>query len=122
MNFEKIIANRATKTVYRDNGRTIKLFVEDYSKSAILNEAVNQSRVEETNLNVPKLLEVTKLDNRWAIVSEYIEGETLQELMDKNPDKIDEYLEMFVNIQLDVLSNKVSLLSRIKDKFKRKIT
>ena len=122
MNFEKVIANRETKTVYRDNGRTIKLFVEDYSKSAILNEAVNQSRVEETNLNVPKLLEVTKLDDRWALISEHIEGTPLDKLMEENPEKEDEYLELFVKTQEEILKQRAPLLGRIHDKMRRKIT
>ena len=33
----EVIAERKTKTVYRDNDKTIKLFVENYSKSNILN-------------------------------------------------------------------------------------
>lgn len=70
----EVIAERKTKTVYKDNGRTIKLFIENYPKSNILNEALNQARVEETGLNIPKLLEVTKMENRWAIVSEHILG------------------------------------------------
>ena len=86
----EVIAERKTKTVYRDNDKTIKLFIENYSKSNILNEALNQTRVEETELNVPKLLEVTKIENRWALISEYIEGKSLQELMDENPEKLDE--------------------------------
>ena len=121
MNFEEVIANRSTKTVYKDKGRTIKLFVENYSKSAILNEAVNQARVEETNLNVPKLLEVTKIDNRWALISEYVEGKTITELMRENPEKIDHYLELFVKVQLVSLNNEVPMLNRIKEKFRRKL-
>lgn len=121
MNFEKVIAKRNTKTVYKDNGRSIKLFVENYPKSNILNEAVNQARVEETGINVPALLEVTKMDGRWALVSEFIEGNTLDKLMDENPEKIDEYLEILVNTQLKVLSKRAPLLSRIKDKMKTKL-
>lgn len=121
MKFEKIIAERPTKTVYRDNGRTIKLFIENYSKSDILNEAVNQARVEETSLNVPKLLEVTKLENRWALISEYIEGIPLDKLMEEHPEKEDEYLELFVNTQLNILNQRAPLLGRIKDKMKRKL-
>ena len=87
-NLEKPIAQRSTKTVYKDEDKTIKLFVEDYSKADILNEALNQARVEEgTNLNVPKLLEVTKIDNRWALVSEHIEGTPLNKLMEEHPEK-----------------------------------
>lgn len=122
-NLDNIIAERPTKTVYKDNGNTIKLFVPNYSKANILNEALNHARVEEsTDLNIPKLREVTTIDGRWALVAEHIEGVTLAELMDKNPNKEDEFLELFVNIQLETLSKKVPLLNRIKDKFRRKLT
>jgi hypothetical protein len=33
------------------------------------------------------VLEVMKLDGKWAIRSEYIPGKTLKQLMDENPDK-----------------------------------
>lgn len=116
------IAARPTKNVYRDNDCTIKLFVENYSKANILNEALNQARVEEvTDLNIAKLKEITKIDNRWALVSEHIEGTSLQELMDKNPEKLDEYLDLLVKIQLEVLSKQVPMLNPIKEKYKRKI-
>ena len=121
MNFEKVIAERKTKTVYKDNGKTIKLFIENYSKSDILNEALNHARIEETGLNVPKLLEVTKINNRWAIVYEYIEGKTLEELMNENPDKKDEYIKMFVDVQTEILSKKAPLLNRLKEKMKTRI-
>lgn len=121
-NLNNEIAKRKTKTVYRDNDKTIKLFVENYSKADILNEALNQARVEEgTNLYMPKLLAVTKIDNRWALVSEHIDGTPLDVLMDEHPEKFDEYLNKFVDIQLTILSKQVPLLNRIKDKFRRKI-
>ncbi|MBQ6991736.1 MAG: phosphotransferase [Clostridia bacterium] len=117
------IAKRKSKSVYKEDGKTIKLFIENYSKAAILNEALIQSRVEEsTDLNIPKLIEVSKINNRWALVSEHIDGTPLDILMQQNPDKEDEYLEMFVKLQLEVLSKTVPLLSRIKDKYKRKLT
>ncbi len=121
-NLTKVIAQRENKVVYKDAGKTIKLFVEDHPKSYILNEALNQARVEEsTDLNIPKLIEVTKIDNRWALVFEHIEGETLETLMQKNPDKLDEYLDLFVNIQLEILSKTAPLIYRVKEKFKTKI-
>jgi len=122
MDFEELIVKRPTKEVYKDKGRTIKLFVENYSKANILNEAVNQARVEETSLHVPSLLEVTKIENRWALISEYVEGTTLEDLMIKNPEKEEEYLLLFVDTQIKVLSERAPLLGRIKDKMKRKIT
>ena len=73
-------------------------------------------------LNVPSLLEVKKIENRWALISEYIEGKTLEQLMKENPEKEEEYLELFVDTQMKILAKKAPLLSRVKDKMKRKIT
>lgn len=118
-----IIAERKTKTVYKDNDTVVKLFIKDYSKADILNEALIHSRVEEnTNLNIPKLLEVKKYGSRWALTTEYVEGKTLTELMTEHPEKQNEYLDLFVKLQLEVLSNTVPLLNRIKDKFRKKLT
>ena len=123
MELGDVIAERKTKTVYRINGTTVKLFVENYSKANILNEALNQARVEEgTDLSIPKLISVTKIENRWALISEHIEGTPLNKLMEEHPERIDEYLNLFVEIQLEVLSKKVPLLTPIKDKFRRKLT
>ena len=89
MKLDRVIAVRTGKTVYRDGDKTIKVFDEDYKKSDVLNEALNQARVEETGLNIPKVIEVTKVDGKWAIVTEYIKGKTLAQLMEENPDKFD---------------------------------
>ncbi|MDF2684871.1 MAG: aminoglycoside phosphotransferase [Clostridia bacterium] len=119
---KNIIAVRTTKTIYRDGDKTIKVFENTYSKSDVLNEALNQSRVEETGLNIPKILEVIKIDGKWAIVSEYIEGKTLVKLTHENPDKIDEYLNLFVDLQMEIHSKRSPLLNKLKDKMNRKIS
>ena len=122
INLDNPIVERKTKTVYRDGDKTVKLFVENYSKADILNEALNQARVEEgTDLNIPKLLEVTKIDNRWALVFEHIEGTTIAELMEQHPEKTEEYLNWFVDIQVYILSKTVPHLNRIKEKYKNRI-
>ena len=59
MNLDKIIAVRTSKTVYRDGDTVVKVFDKDYQKTDVLNEALNQARVEETTLCIPKVLEVT---------------------------------------------------------------
>ena len=122
MNLERVIAVRTDKTVYRDGDKAIKVFNEDYSKANVLNEALNQARIEETELNIPKILEVTTIDGKWAIVYDYIKGKTLAQLMEENPDKKDEYLELFVDLQMTVHSQKCPLLNKLKDKMTRKIS
>lgn len=122
MNLDKVIAVRTGKTVYRDVDKVVKVFDSDYSKADILNEALNQARIEETGLKIPKILGVTMIDGKWAIISEYIAGKTMAQLMKENPDKFDEYLEKFVDIQIDVQSRKAPLLNKLKDKMNRKIS
>lgn len=122
MKLDNIIAVRKNKTVYRDNDRCIKVFDEHYSKADVLNEALNQARIEETGLNIPKIIEVTRVDGKWAIVSEFIEGKTLAQLMEENTEKKDEYLEILVDLQLLVHSKKAPLLNKLKDKMDRKIS
>lgn len=41
--------------------------------------------------------------------------------MTENPDKFDEYLERFVDIQMEIHSKKAPLLTKLKDKMNRKI-
>ena len=122
MNLDRIIAVRNNKTVYRDGNKCLKVFNSDYSKANVLNEARKQARVEETGRNIPKVLEVTTIDGKWAIVTEYIKGKTLAQLMEENPDKRDEYLDLFVDLQLEVHSKKAPLLNKLKDKMNSKIS
>ena len=117
----ELIAERTSKKIYRDKDMSIKMFDEDYSKADILNEALNQARVEETGITMPKIIDITMIDGKWAIVSEFIEGKTLKQLMDENPDKIDEYLEKFVDLQISVHEKKAPLLNKLKDKMNYKI-
>ena len=122
MKLDIVIAVRNNKTIYRDGEKCVKVFSEDYSKADVLNEALNQARIEETGLNIPKILEVTMIEGKWAIVSEYIKGKTLAQLMEEDEAKKDEYLELLVNLQLEVHSKKSPLLNKLKDKMNRKIS
>ena len=122
MELKRVIAVRTNKTVYRDGDLAIKVFDEDFSKANILNEALNQARVEETDLCIPKLIEVTRIEGRWAIVMEYIQGKTLARLMAENPDKFDAYLEQFVDIQLEIQNKRVAMLNTLIEKMHRKIS
>ncbi len=118
----EVLAQRPTKVVYREGDYVVKEFIEGYSKADVLNEALNQARVEETGLPIPKLIEVKLIDNRWSIVMEYVEGKTIAQLIDENPEKEEEYLEKFVEVQLSIHEKRAPLLNKLKDKMNRKIS
>ena len=50
MKFEKVLAERNNKVIYKNGNLAIKVFDENFAKSDVLNEALNQARVEETGL------------------------------------------------------------------------
>ena len=110
------------KKLFRDGDRLVKSFDASYSKAGILNEALNQARVEETGLNIPKVLGVEVIEGQWSLIWEYIEGETLEELMKKHPEKTDEYLDFFVELQIKMSKEKVPLLGHLRDKMHAKIS
>ncbi len=122
MKLDNVIAVRPGKTVYRDGDKCIKIFDENYSKAGILNEALNQARIEETDLNIPNILEVLMIDGKWAIIEEFIEGKSIAQLMEEDPDNFDKYLEKFVDIQMEIHSQKAPMLNKLKDKMNSKIS
>ncbi len=122
MNLDRVIAVRNNKTIYRDGDKCVKVFSTDYSKADVLNEALNQARIEETGLNIPGISEVTVIDGKWAIVSEFIKGKTLQQLMDEDSENKSKYISMLVDIQLEIHSKTSPLLNKLKDKMNRKIS
>lgn len=121
MQLDRIIAVRNNKTVFCDEDRCYKVFSRDYSKADVFGEAFNHSLAEETGLNVPKLLEVLKIDGKWTLISEYIEGKPLSRLIKERPKKTDEYLNLFVDLQLEIQKKSSPLFKSLKSKMSRSI-
>ena len=118
----EVIATRKDKVIYKDGNTVVKVFSEKFPKSDVLNEALNQSRVEETGLPIPALKSVSLLDGKWAITMDYVEGKTLEQIMKEDPDNLEKYMSEFVDLQLAVQSKKAPLLNKLKDKMNRKIS
>jgi tRNA A-37 threonylcarbamoyl transferase component Bud32 len=121
MNLENIIAKRERKTLYRDGDKRIKIFEKNFSKGDVFNEALNQARVEELELNIPKILEVAKFNDCWVIVSEFVEGKTLAELIDENLEKTKEYIDFMIDLQIKMHTQRCPLLTKLRDKMFSKI-
>ena len=118
---KKLIVERKHKKVYETSDCIIKAFSGEHPKSDVFNEALNQARIEETGLNVPKVLAVEAMDDGWAIIMSKKNGKTLKEIMESDKDNIRKYMDMFVDIQLDINSKSSPLLNRMNLKFSRQI-
>lgn len=114
---KQLISSSKTKSVYRDGDTAIKEFCEGFPKAEVLSEALCNARVEEIQaLHVPKVLGVSLVDGKWSIIKEFVEGKTLQQLMDENPDQLEEYMDQMVELHLLVHSQDCPLLNKLKEK------
>lgn len=121
MNLQTLVSQGKNASVYKENGNAIKLFNKGTSKTDVLNEALNTTRVEETGLPIPSISEVGLVDGQWAITMNFIEGKTLATLMVENPDRLPTYMDQMVDLQLEIHSKRAPLLNKLKDKLIRQI-
>lgn len=112
---------RPYKVVYKDGDKIIKVFTKEHGKANVFNEALCQARVEESGIKIPQVLEVTQIDGEWALVIEFVEGKTLEQIMKEDPENTEKYMEQFVDLQLEMHTKKAPRLTLQKDKFARKI-
>ena len=102
MSNKQILAEQSYKTVYRDGTAVVKEFTASHPKANVFNEAYIHSVAEEAGVSVPKILGVENIEGGWAIRMEYIKGKTMEEMLKEQPEKQDELLEQFVDIQIEV--------------------
>lgn len=121
MDFKNLIAAGETVDVYRDGKMAVKIFKNADAKTKALHEALTHSRVETTGLPIPIIHEVSVIDGKWAITMDHIEGKTLHQMMKEDPDNIADYVDDMVDIQLEIHSKTMPLLSKLKDKLSRQI-
>lgn len=122
MSESKDIAKYAHKVIRREGDVVYKEFDGTYPKANVFNEALNQVRIEETDLNIPRVLDVRQEDGKWTIVMEFIEGETLDERIEKDPEHIDDYMKQLAHLHADLHKHKAPpLLNRLRDKMRNKL-
>lgn len=115
------ISKKENKAVYLDGNTVRKVFAADYSKTDVLYEALNTARVEDTGLNIPKILNISVENGQWVITSEYAKGITLTQLIKEHPENIDSYVKAMVDYQIDFNKHSNPLLLKLKDKLVRQI-
>lgn len=123
MELKKLISESEKVRVYESDGKCVKVFKDpNEPKSVVLYEALTHTRVEETGFaRIPQFEEITKIDGKWVIIYQHINGKTLEELIRENPSKRDSYLEKMADLQIEINSLHSTKLSRQTDYLKRSI-
>lgn len=118
------LVRRGNKVVYDLGDKIAKVFNETKPVSDVFNEALNLARINECGIRSPKALEVTKLEGDeagWALITTKVPGVTLAENIEAEPQRFGEYLEQFVDLQIEIHGYTSPLLNRQGDKYARMI-
>lgn len=121
MKLGKAIATGNTATIYV-NDKTIMKVYKDYLPPAEAEmEAKKQRFAHACGLPVPKVLDVTMIENKQVLIMEYIKGKTLGELLFKNEKKVEYYMSLSIDIQRQIHQHDGMALESISYKWERQI-
>src|SRR5690625_4640692 len=121
MNLNNPIAKGNTAKIYLDDHKIIKVFNDFLPDNEAINEAKKQKYAYSCGLPVPKVLDITVISGRQAIIMEYIKGESLGDLFLKNKEQVENYLKTSVNMQLSIHSIIPDTIELMYDKLYRQI-
>ncbi|MFE6139883.1 phosphotransferase family protein [Bacillus sp. NPDC057893] len=108
MNLGNPIAKGNTAEIYLCDNKVVKLFKEYLPNTESLYEAQKQKYAYSCGLHVPKVFEVTEIQGRQAIIMEYVEGESVGELLLNNLSKAEHFISICVSIQQKIHAISVS--------------
>ena len=121
MNLDNLVAKGNTAEIYLLDGKIVKLFYSKYNNNEAEYEANNQRIARACGLSVPQVFDVIKVNRQQAIVMEYIEGNSIGELVKENENLANYHLSNSVDIQIDIHSKTISGIENMKDKFTSQI-
>ncbi|MFT3951510.1 MAG: aminoglycoside phosphotransferase [Oscillospiraceae bacterium] len=111
--------------LFHEGDKAIRIYKSEDLKEKCLYAALTHARVETTMVNsaimMPIVREVSRIDGKWAITLDWIEGKTMFQLMKENPSKLELYVNQLIDIQTEYHEQYMPLLSKLKDKMSRQI-
>lgn len=125
MELKNYVAGTELYDVYKSDKLAVRVYKKPEYKEKCLYAALTHARVETALVNssvkIPTLHEVLLIDGKWAISMDWVEGKSLEQMMDENPEKTDVYLNQLIDIQMEIHTLHMPLLSKLKDKMSRQI-
>lgn len=115
------IAHGNTAKIYHHDNQIIKVFHEHLPKEEARHEAIKQEFAYTSGLPVPRVVDITEVQGRQAIIMEQIQGKTLGELLLKNRDDVEYYLTLSVDVQQKIHQIEAVSFTPMKAKLKSKI-
>lgn len=99
LNLDEPIAKGNTAKIYLYENKIIKLFEEYLPNTESFNEAKKQKYAYSCGLPVPNIFEITQVQDRQAIIMEYVKGDSIGDLLLNNLKEAEHYISICVNEQ-----------------------
>lgn len=115
------IATGNTAKIYLHESNIVKVFNDYLPPTESEYEANKQRFAYSCGLPVPKVLEVTKIDGKQAIIMEYVEGKTIGDLLLGNRERMEYYIGISIDIQREIHQIPTNSLETISDKLCRQL-
>ncbi|MGB5945172.1 aminoglycoside phosphotransferase family protein [Paenisporosarcina sp.] len=115
------IAIGNTAKIYLHKNTIVKVFNDYLPSTESSYEANKQKYAYSCGLSVPKILDVTKIDGKQAIIMEYIKGKTIGEKLSENMERAEYYLNISVEIQQKIHMIVADDLEPMSEKLSRQI-
>ncbi|MFD2616070.1 phosphotransferase family protein [Terrilactibacillus laevilacticus] len=115
------IAVGNTAKIYLYENKIIKVFNDYLPGTASTYEANKQKYAYSCGLSVPRILDVTKIDGKQAIIMEHIEGKTLGDIVSENKQQAEYYMDISIDIQRRIHMTNADSLETMSDKLHRQI-
>jgi thiamine kinase-like enzyme len=100
----ELIASGAQADVFLDGGKALKVFKYSISETDVQYEMDLQRKAFEYGLPAPKVYGITKVNGKYAIVMEYLNGVSLGKKILQNKENLLDYLAKSVDIQINLHS------------------
>lgn len=121
MNLGTPIAIGNTAQIFLYENKIVKVFKDFLPDTESSYEANKQKFAHSCGLSVPKILDVTKIDGKQAIIMEFIEGKTIGDLLSENRDQTEYYMNISVDIQQKIHMIEADSLEPMSLKLRRQI-
>lgn len=121
MNLGNPIAAGNTAKIYLCENKIFKIFNDHLPDAESVYEADKQKYAYSCGLPVPKVLDVTRIDGKQAIIMEYIRGRTLGDLLKANREQAECYMDTFIDVQQKIHGVTADGFEPMSEKLRRQI-
>ncbi|WP_053367917.1 phosphotransferase family protein [Bacillus sp. FJAT-27245] len=117
------IAIGNTAKIYLYNNSIYKVFNDYLPDTESFIEAEKQKYAYSCGLSVPKIIDVTKIDGKQAIIMEFIKGRSIGDILSENMEQVEYYMDIFVGIhqKIHMVEVETDSIEYMNERLSRKI-